>query len=111
FELPAQGIRCIAALRVSIGELHLQIHAGIHAGEVEAERADVYGLTVHIAERVCAQARPNEILVSRTVKELASGAAIEFAERGVHKLKGVPGRWHLYAAEPRDLTALSLGSS
>jgi len=106
FELPAQGIRCIAAIRASIDELQLEIHAGIHAGEVEAFGVDVYGLAVHIAERICAQAKPNEILVSRTVKDLASGAAIDFSDRGAHTLKGVPGRWRLYAAEPRDLDAL-----
>jgi class 3 adenylate cyclase len=103
FELPAQGIRCIAALRASITELQLEIRAGMHAGEVEANGVDVYGLAVHIAERISALAKPREILVSRTVKDLTTGAAVEFADRGVHSLKGVPGRWHLYAAEPRTL--------
>lgn len=101
FELPAQGIRCIAELRTALDELQLDIRAGIHTGEAEIDRSDVYGLAVHIAERICALAKPNDILVSRTVKELTSGAAIDFADRGVHTLKGVPGRWRLYAAEPR----------
>jgi class 3 adenylate cyclase len=101
FELPAQGIRCIDALRASTPELQLAIRAGIHAGEVELQAADVYGLSVHITERICARARPSEILASRTVKELTAGSAIAFVDRGRHKLKGVPGRWRLYAAEPR----------
>jgi class 3 adenylate cyclase len=102
FELPAQGIRCIDALRASTPELQLVIRAGVHAGEVELQAADVYGLSVHITERICTHAKPNEILASRTVKELTAGSAIAFVDRGLRKLKGVPGRWRLYAAEPRD---------
>ena len=49
--------------------------------------------------RVAAEARPDEILVSRTVKDLALGSTLSFLERGErHELKGVPGEWQLYAA-------------
>ena len=37
------------------------------------------------------------MLVSSTVKDLVAGSGIEFEERGEHELKGVPGRWRLYA--------------
>jgi hypothetical protein len=37
-------------------------------------------------------------LVSRTVKDLVAGAGINFADVGIHELKGVPGEWSLYAA-------------
>ena len=29
--------------------------------------------------------------------ELVIGSGLEFEERGVHELKGVPGEWHLFA--------------
>jgi hypothetical protein len=32
-----------------------------------------------------------EVLVSQTVKDLVAGSEIEFGDRGVHELKGVPG--------------------
>jgi hypothetical protein len=35
--------------------------------------------------------------VSRTVTDLVAGSGIEFADRGAHALKGVPGEWQLYA--------------
>ena len=38
------------------------------------------------------------MLVSSTVKDLVVGADLQFTERGEHELKGVPGRWRLYAA-------------
>ena len=46
-----------------------------------------------------AQARPGEILVSRTVADLVAGSGLEFEDRGEHELKGVPGRWRLFAVE------------
>jgi class 3 adenylate cyclase len=54
-------------------------------------------VTVNVAARVAALADPAEILVSRTVTDLVAGSGIGFEERGEHKLKGVPGRWQLFA--------------
>jgi hypothetical protein len=36
--------------------------------------------------------------VSGTVCDLVVGSGLQFAPRGVHQLKGVPGSWLLYAA-------------
>jgi hypothetical protein len=38
------------------------------------------------------------VLVSSTVKDLVAGSGLEFDDRGVHELKGIPGEWRLYAA-------------
>jgi pimeloyl-ACP methyl ester carboxylesterase len=32
-----------------------------------------------------------------TVKDLVAGSGLEFEDRGSHELKGVPGKWRLYA--------------
>ena len=53
---------------------------------------------MHIGARVAALARPGEVLVSRTVKDLVVGSGLQFHDRGVHRLKGVPGWWRLFAA-------------
>jgi class 3 adenylate cyclase len=57
----------------------------------------VGGIAVHIGARVAALARPGEVLVSNTVKDLVAGSGLCFEERGIHTLKGVPGEWRLYA--------------
>ena len=57
----------------------------------------VGGIAVHIGARVAAEAKPGEVLVTRTVKDLVAGSGIVFADRGVHALKGVPDSWQLYA--------------
>jgi class 3 adenylate cyclase len=46
-----------------------------------------------------AQAGPDEIMVSSTVRDLVAGSGIEFADRGDHQLKGLPGEWRLLAVE------------
>ena len=58
---------------------------------------DVAGIAVHIAARVAAKADPDEVLVSRTVKDLVAGSRLSFDDRGEHSLKGVPDEWRLYA--------------
>lgn len=68
------------------------------AGEIELrEQGDVGGIGVHIDARVMAEAAVSEVLVSSTVKDLVVGSGLEFDERGLHSLKGVPGKWSLFA--------------
>jgi class 3 adenylate cyclase len=59
---------------------------------------DVAGMAVNIGARVSALAGAGEVLVSGTVKDLVVGSGLEFADRGEHELKGVPGSWRLYEA-------------
>lgn len=49
---------------------------------------ELSGATVQIASRLAAIARPAELLVSRTVKDLVTGSGLGFAERGSHELNG-----------------------
>ena len=73
------------------------MRAGLHTGELEVRDGDLGGLAVHIAARVLDQADPSEVLVSSTVKDLVVGSGIEFAERGSHELRGIPGEWSLFS--------------
>jgi class 3 adenylate cyclase len=99
FESPAAAVRCGIELTRSLGAAGLPTRAGVHTGECELIGEDVGGIAVHIGARVCAKASSGEILVSSTVAELVIGAGFDFSERGIHELKGVPGRWRLMAAE------------
>lgn len=95
---PARAIRCARALQEALQADELELRAGLHTGEVEMRGEDVSGIAVNTAQRVQALARPNEVLVSRTVVDLVAGSGIEFEDRGEHELKGVPGTWRLFAA-------------
>jgi class 3 adenylate cyclase len=97
FDGPARAIRCAGAIAGAVRELGIEIRAGLHTGECELVGEKVAGVAVHTGARVAAQAGPGEVLVSSTVKDLVAGSGIEFEDRGVHELKGVPGEWRLYA--------------
>ena len=97
FAGPSRAIACACAVRDGVRQLGIEVRAGLHTGECEIIGDDVGGLAVHIAARVAALAGPGEVLVSSTVKDLVAGSGIEFDDRGMHVLKGVPGEWRLFA--------------
>jgi pimeloyl-ACP methyl ester carboxylesterase len=102
---PATAIEAAHAIRDELAEEGVEIRAGIHTGEIERIGDDVGGLAVHIAARVSAQAGAGEILVSRTVPDLVVGSGLQFRDRGVHDLKGVPGEWQLLSVADRAAAA------
>lgn len=95
FDGPARAVTCAARLGEALRERGLTIRAGVHTGEVELVDGKLRGLALHIAARVMAAAERGGILVSGTVRDLVVGSGIEFADRGAHELKGVPGTWAL----------------
>jgi class 3 adenylate cyclase len=98
FDGPARAVRCAISIGDAVRELGLDLRAGIHTGECELDGPKVRGIAVHTGARVASLAAPGEVLVSRTVKDLVAGSGLDFVDRGVHELKGVPGEWRLYAA-------------
>jgi len=99
FDGPARAIRCACALARSMPELGLRVRLGLHAGECELVDGKVAGIAVHTGARIAAEARPGEVLVSSTVKDLVAGSGLAFEDRGAHRLKGIPGEWRLFAVE------------
>jgi class 3 adenylate cyclase len=97
FDGPARAICCSEAIRDAVRDLGIDLRIGLHIGECELFDDKVSGIAMNIGARVGASAVPGEILVSRTVVDLVAGAGIEFADRGMHVLKGVPGEWQLFA--------------
>ena len=102
FDGPARAIRCACAIRDAVRGLGIEIRAGLHTGEIELADTGVEGIAVHLGARISALAQAGEVLVSSTVKDLVVGSGIEFAERGTHVLKGVPGEWHVHVVSDAD---------
>jgi len=99
FDGPTRALKAISMLMHEAWVLGIALRAGIHTGEVELRGDDIGGVAVHICQRVSAAAGPNETLVSSTVRDLVAGSRIQFADRGEHELKGVPGSWRLWAVQ------------
>jgi len=98
FDGPGRAVRCALAFGSAAEQMDMLLRAGLHTGEIELRGQDIGGISVHAAARVMGQSQPGEVLVSRVVTDLVSGAGLQFAERGSHELKGLPGRWDLFAA-------------
>jgi class 3 adenylate cyclase len=98
FDGPARAVRAGRAVIAAADPLGLQVRAGVHTAEVERVGDDLAGIGVHIGARVAASADQGEVWATRTVRDLVIGSGLDFAERGVHQLKGVPELWPLYAA-------------
>jgi class 3 adenylate cyclase len=96
FDGPARAIRCAQGVLDGVETLGLELRAGVHSGECELHEGKVAGIVVAAGARVAALAKPGEVLVSSTVKDLVAGSGLEFDERGEHELKGV-GPWRLYS--------------
>jgi class 3 adenylate cyclase len=99
FDGPGRAIRAACRIRESVANLGITIRAGVHTGELEVMGEKVGGVAVHAGARVMALAQPGEILVTRTVVDLVSGAGIVFETRGSHSLRGLPGDWPLFAVQ------------
>jgi class 3 adenylate cyclase len=100
FDAPTRAVRAACLVRDAVRPLGIDIRAGLHTGECEFLAGDdVGGIAVHIGARVAAVAEPGDVLASSTVRDLVVGSGIDFADRGVHELKGVPDPWRLLAVE------------
>lgn len=97
FDGPSRAVQCAASICDGLPALGLHARAGVHIGEIELRGADIGGISVHTAARVASTAAADEVVVTRTVVDLCSGAGLEFTSLGSHELKGVPGTFELFA--------------
>jgi class 3 adenylate cyclase/dihydrofolate reductase len=98
FDTPTRALRCAFDMREAIAGLGLEMRAAIHTGEVERRDNDLAGIAVHIAARVLGEAGAGQVVVTRTVLDLATGTDLGFTSLGAVQLRGVPGRWKLFEA-------------
>jgi class 3 adenylate cyclase/dihydrofolate reductase len=98
FDAPTRALRCAFALRSALAGVGLDIRAAIHTGEVELRANDLGGIGLHIAARALGEAGARQVVVTRTVRDLATGTDLAFASLGTVSLRGVPDQWELFEA-------------
>jgi class 3 adenylate cyclase len=98
FDAPTRALRCALGLNAALGEFGVAIRSAIHTGEIEVRDDDVGGIAVHIAARALGRAGEREVVVTRTVRDLATGTDLGFRSLGAVGLAGIPGEWELFAA-------------
>ncbi|HLA19052.1 MAG TPA: adenylate/guanylate cyclase domain-containing protein [Dehalococcoidia bacterium] len=103
FTSARQAIECALRCKGASEPVGLQLHLGIHAGDVIREGNNVYGGAVNIAARIAGASAPGEVLVSDTVRSLArTSAGVSFEDRGEHELKGVSEPQRLFVVREGD---------
>jgi class 3 adenylate cyclase/dihydrofolate reductase len=98
FDAPTRALRCAFGLTQTLAEAGLGIRVAIHTGEIEIRDEDVGGIGDHIAARALAEAGERQVIVTRTVRDLATGTDLLFNPLGSVGLRGILGEWELFEA-------------
>jgi class 3 adenylate cyclase len=69
-------------------DLPLWVKIGAAAGEPVEQHNDLFGSTVQLAARLCAEANGGQILVSTGLADLCLGKGLQFDAIDVFSLKG-----------------------
>ena len=64
---------------------------------VGSPEAGLFAIGDGCGARIASLGRAGEVLVSSTVRDLVAGSGIEFSDRGVHELKGLPESRQVFA--------------
>lgn len=101
FTDPLRAVHCAQALALALHALGLPSRFGMHWGTCEMRGEEVSGLNVWAAARVMSVASAGEIVVSDAMRDVLADASLPLQNRGMHKLKGLPGQWRLHALPPQ----------
>jgi len=103
FPSASRALECAIAIQKALAEYNdgrkeqaILVRIGLNAGEPVAEEADLFGTAVQAAARIAARARPEQILVSDVVRQLAAGKPFRFSSLGRFSLKGFRERQRLF---------------
>ena len=97
FDEPARAVRCAFEMVRRAQSSGLAVRAGVHTGECDATSEDLCGVAVDVARGIADAARPGQVLVSQTVRDLVLGSSIEFRETCSYRLESLPSTWRAYA--------------
>jgi pimeloyl-ACP methyl ester carboxylesterase len=99
FDGPARAVRCAQAFVDAAIAIDAAVAAAVHTGECEF-RGNLMsdGQTLQTARQMLATAQPEEVVVSRVVRDLVSGSGLLFAEHGDVRASHGDERWPTFLA-------------
>lgn len=89
FDGPTKAARCGLDLVPALAARGIRIRVGVHTGECERRGDEWSGVAIHVGARIGAMAGADEVLVSRTVRDLSAGSGLRFDSLGAKELKGL----------------------
>ena len=91
--------KAFAAHNKETPEDALFLRIGLSAGEPIEERGDLFGSSVQLAARLCAQAEPGQIVVAENIFKLYGQGPVSFESLGETVPKGFEQPVHVYYAK------------
>ena len=83
FDGPSRALQCARTLCERCKANRIDLHCGLHAGEVERVNGEITGVPVDVARSLMAEAKSGEIIATAMLRDLAAGTGMEFSERPV----------------------------
>jgi hypothetical protein len=99
FDGPARAIRCALAINDSARRLNISLKIGLHTGECDVSNGKYTGVAVEFAQKIAAQSNSENVLVSRTVKDLVAGSGLNFEEHERKFSSETQGDWKLFTVK------------
>ena len=100
FDGPTRAIRCASAIVAHAGLKNLEVSAGLHSGECEMNGDYMRGVAVQIARRVANLARPGQVVISQTLRDVVFGSPFTLTDTGSNTLEGLDGEWRTFSVAP-----------
>jgi class 3 adenylate cyclase len=104
----SSAVACAVAIQQAFAQRNrehpehpIRVRIGLNAGEPIPMEGRLFGMAVHTAFRICTRARPEQILASDVIRQLAAGKGFVFVDRGRVSRKGLPGPVRLYEVQWR----------
>jgi DNA-binding CsgD family transcriptional regulator/class 3 adenylate cyclase len=98
FDSPSSAVMCALAICEESAQRRVTVRAGVHSGEVDMNGADVSGVSVQIAQRMCSLAAGAQTLVTQRVVDLVDVSELRFEHLGDQNVKELKGRLGVFGA-------------
>lgn len=92
FESSQNGLACAREIQCGVqrADARLRLRIALHVGEPLLEHGRLFGLCVNTTFRVCARARPGQILLTECFRESCRCSICDLSHTRTMKLKGIP---------------------
>lgn len=89
-----------------VAAIGLEVHVGVHRGEVIRDDLSIFGGAVNLAARICDQAHASQLLASEPVARAVSDLPhLVVTDAGERDLKGISAPTRLFAVDSADAKA------